>query len=218
MNNKKTIPFILSLLLAPIIPTAVFAMDLFNHHLYVGILGGAGSTTWEGLVPSKLNQNDAVMMSTPIDVQEGGGVFGALVGYEFSPFFALEANYAQYPRAGVTFDEMSLFTFNNEGLAGFVTDTETLSLMAKIMLLVPKTKVRFYSGAGLVNIHRQDMVLNEWRLGPTFSVGVNYPLTDHLKIEFDTNYAAGYGESQLNPADAYFPFLYSGTFRLAYYF
>ena len=190
----------------------------YKHPLYVGALGGFGSTTWKGLVPSKINQNLALSMSTPIKAQEGGEVWGFLAGYELTPFFALEANYMHFPGADVFFDEQSLFSFNYDGLTRFHTKTETLSLMGKVMLILPDTKIRLFSSAGLANIHRQDMIVDDWNVGPSFGVGLNYPITDHLMGEIGGNYITGYGESQLNPADAYFPFLYAVSIRLAYHF
>lgn len=185
---------------------------------YVGLIAGYGSTTWDGLVPSSSNKNLAMSMSTPIEVSEGGKVWGALLGYEFNPFFAIEANYIRYPHGEVSFDSQSLFAFNNNGMTQFSTHTETLSLMGKIMLLIPKTNFRAYSSAGFSNLHREDLIVNEWRANPTFGVGVNYPITHNVMAELAGNYTAGFGESQLNPADTYFPFLYSITARLAYRF
>jgi hypothetical protein len=190
----------------------------FKHSFYVGALGGFGSTTWEGLVPSESNQNLAISMSTPINAHEGGQVWGFLAGYEINPYFALEANYMRYPSATIYFDSTSLFSFTNNGLTGFTTNTEALSLMGKVMLIVPNTKMRVYSSAGIANVHRQDMIVDDWRLSPSFGVGINYPISEHLLGELGGNYTAGFGESQLNPTDTYFPFLYSLSVRLAYFF
>ena len=62
------------------------------------------------------------------------------------------------------------------------------------------------------------MIVNEWRVSPTFGVGFIYPITNHIIGELAGNYTAGFGESQLNPVDTYYPFLYSVTARLAYRF
>ena len=90
--------------------------------------------------PVRANQNLALNMSTPIHVNEGGATWGALAGYEFSPFFALEANYMNYSFADVIFDSLSLFSFNFNGLTRFRTQTETVSLTGKRCLssLIPK--------------------------------------------------------------------------------
>lgn len=185
---------------------------------YVGIIGGYGSTTWDGLVPSSRNKNIAMNMSTPIEVREGGGIWGVLAGYEFGPYFAIEGNYLKYPDANVAFDALSLFAFNNDGITKFTSHTEALSLMGKIMMVIPNTGIRAFSGAGATNLHREDIIIDDWRLSPTFAVGFIYSISEHLMGSLVGDYTAGFGESQLNPADTYYPFLYSVTARLAYRF
>jgi hypothetical protein len=218
VTNRKLNLFFFLLSLIPDLLCHAKAIDQFKHPFYIGAIGGVGSTTWEGLVPSQKNKNLAISMSTPTHVKEGGYLWGMVVGYEFIPYFALEANYMRYPSANVSFDLLSLFSFNNNELTAFETNTETLSLMGKIMLIIPNTPVRVYSSAGVSNVHRQDMIIDDWRLSPTFGVGFNYHFTDHFMGELGGNYTAGYGESQLNPSDTYFPFLYSISVRLAYCF
>jgi len=191
----------------------------FYKNMYVGALAGYGSTTWQGLVPSSGNQNLALSMSTPLQVSEGGAVWGFLAGYEISQYFALEANYTKYPDARVAFDPVtSLFSFDHAGQTEFITNTEMYSLMGKVMLVVPDTKVRVFSSAGVATVHREDMIVNDSLVSPTFGVGVNYPINEHFMAELAGTYTTGFGESQLNPADSYIPFLYSVSFRLAYHF
>ncbi len=189
-----------------------------NQPFYIGFLGGYGSTTWEGLVPTKNNQNSALNLSTPIRVAEGGTVWGFLTGVEFMPAFAVELNYMNYPDAKILFDPMSLFSFEHDDLVTLVTKTETISLMAKVMLPIANTSFKIYSSAGAAGIHRRDIIINDWRLTPTFGVGLNYRLTKHLMAEIGGNYTTGYGESQLSPTDSFYPFLYSVTGRLAFRF
>lgn len=187
-----------------------------SHPLYLGVAAGLGSTVWDGLVPSARNQGPAMQTSTPVDVAEGGFVGGFVGGYEFSPFFAVEASYLRYPNAMVTFDEYSLFAYDHEGETKLYTHTETGSIMAKVMLNIPKTRLRFYSAAGVAEIHRWDMLNENLQLSPTFGVGFNYNITDHIMAEFMGSYTAGYGESEINPALDYVPFLYAGFFKLLY--
>lgn len=190
-----------------------------HRPFYIGLLGGYGSTTWDGLVPARANQNLAMSISTPIEVNEGGGVWGAFVGYELNPFFAVELTYMGYKESNVMFDEASLFSFNNHGILDFTTRTETVSLMGKVMFYIPKTKVRFYSSAGIADLHRRDMLMDDWRLTPTFGVGFNFHIfNDRILSEVGANYVAGFGESQLNPTDTFFPFLYSVSYKMAYCF
>lgn len=190
----------------------------YCHPFYIGAEAGYGSTTWQGLVPSRKNRNIAISMFTPKYINEGGAVWGLFAGYEFMPCFALEANYMRYPNAKVTFDGQSLFSFDHDGRHSFITRTETASLSAKIMLIIPRTALRIYSSAGAAETHRYDELTNHWHLGPTFGAGVNYNISEHLMAELGGSYTGGYGESELNPTQDYFPFLYSVFLRLAYRF
>ncbi len=187
-----------------------------SHPAYLGVMGGFGSTTWKGLVPAVENQNEALSLSTPVSAREGGGVWGIFAGYEFNPCFALEANYQHYPDAEVNFDEFSLFAFDNDGQTALKTKTDTLSLMAKMMVLIPDSSVRIFSAAGAARIWRKDMLIEDSRLAPAFSAGANVQLSDHFMGELAGYYTAGYGESDLNPANHYIPFLYSINLKLAY--
>lgn len=213
MNRK----FIITFFLIVIALTTKYAMaasqNKFVYPFYAGVTGGHGWTTWNGLVPTE--QNGAINLSTPVYVSEGGKLWGLFAGYEFNPYFAIEAAYMHYPDANVQFDAMSLFTFENNGLSGFITHTEMISLMANIMLIVPHSDVRVYSGAGLAEVHRYDIIKNNWQPSPTFGAGFNYNFTDRLMGELGANYTAGRGQSQLNPAENYFPFIYSIFLRLA---
>ena len=187
-----------------------------SHAFYVGVNGGYGSTTWIGLVPEIENQNIVLSMSTPIEVREGGGVWGGFAGVELTPFFALEANYLSYPDATVVFDKDSFFSFENNEQTELNTKTQAISLMAKFMLTLPRTNVRAYSSLGVGGIHRDDEINNVWIAAPSFGVGLNYVFTEHVMGELVGNYMSGYGTSELNPAKDYVPFLYAAYARVAY--
>lgn len=193
-------------------------IDRFKYPFYVGVTGGYGATTWQGLVPPAKKQNPAMAMSTPTNVSEDGAVWGLFAGYELLPYFALEAAYMRYPDAKVSFDPSSMFTFEHDGLTSFTTKTEKYSLIAKVMLIVPRTTVRVFSGLGLSETHRYDMLNDHWIGTPTFTAGLNYNVTPHVMTELGADYTAGKGQSELDPIDDYFPFLYSVFLRLAYRF
>lgn len=217
MNKKYNCFGVLVLILASV-AKAWSGAPSKSLPVYIGVIGGYGSTTWDGLVPSGGNKNSAMSMSTPVEVNEGGAVWGALIGYEVNPFFAIEANYMRYSTADVIFDAESLFAFTHDDTTRFSSHTDAYSLMGKIMINVGSTRLKAYSSAGIANLRREDMLLDEQRLSPTFEVGFIYPFATHFMAEIVGNYTAGFGESQLNPADSYFPFLYSVTARLAYHF
>lgn len=191
----------------------------FRYHFYAGLMGGYGTTTWSGLVPPKDKQGAAIDLSAPVKATEGGAVWGYFLGYEFFPYFALEAYYERFPNAKIDFDEFSLFSFEHNGRTSLNTHTETASLMAKLMVIIPHTNnMRAFSSFGAAGVHRYDSLFDNWRISPTFAAGFNYNITPHFMIEVGANYIAGFGQSELDPVQDYVPFLYSGFARLAYRF
>lgn len=218
INNNKLNPFLFSFLFLSSTYCQADATKAYDHPWYIGGIGGYGSTTWHALVPSAKNQNLALSLSIPEGAEEGGATWGVMAGYEFTPHFAVEANYMHFPSSTVYFNTMSIFSFTHDQDISFKTKTDAISLMGKIFLTIPKTNVRIYSSAGPTALYRKDLLVNDWRLTPTFGLGVNYNFNEHIMGELAGTYTTGFGESQLSPADSYFPFLYSVTARVAYRF
>ncbi|MES2216988.1 MAG: hypothetical protein V4501_01110 [Pseudomonadota bacterium] len=192
--------------------------DKFRYPIYVGVMAGYGSTTWSVLVPSKHKASSALALSTPTSVTEGGATGGVFAGYEIIPQFAFEMNYTKYPQAVLHFSKKSLFFFRNNHKTQFTTNTESVGLLGKFMVIIPRTTVRAFSSVGIAGVHRADILTNQWRPSPTFNVGFNYNFTPHVMTEFAVNYTGGYGQSELTPTDDYIPFLYSVYLRLGYRF
>lgn len=189
-----------------------------NHPFYFGLGTGFGSTTWYGLIPSRENLNDAILLSTPIRVEEGGAIYGLYSGFEFSPHFAIEAMYWRYPRAKVIFSQDSLFAFDHEDRTEFNTETQNIAIQVKVLLPVADTPFRFFTAAGVAKIYRDDEITKQSLVSPTFSIGFHCDFDPHWLGQFGFNYTAGYGTSEIHPANGYIPFLYSGFLGLAYRF
>lgn len=186
------------------------------HHFYVGLTSGYGSTTWNQITPSRNNQINAMLLSTPIHAEEGGFTVGALIGYEILPEFALELTYMRFPDATVFFSPLSLFTFDHNGMTQFTTRTDVFILVGKFMVKIPRTKLHVFSSVGPALLHRFDIIENRYRASPAFTAGFNYPLSAHVTAEISFDYVAGYGESELDPVQDYMPFLYAGMFTVTY--
>lgn len=197
---------------------AAIETDKFRYRFYAGITGGYGSTTWSALVPPGNKENDALALSTPTNVTEGGALWGFVAGYEFIPEFAFEVNYSHYAPAKVYFSEDSLYFYENNSSNEFTTHTESISLSGKFMVIIPRTLVRAYSSVGIADVHRYDVLVNRWRVSPSFGFGLNYNINPRVMVELGTNYTGGYGQSELTPSNDYVPFLYSVFLRLAYRF
>lgn len=198
---------------------SVSAAELAQHPFYFGIGAGYGSTTWSGLVPNRSNSSPAMLLATPIKTSEGGFSWMAFAGYELNHYFAVESKYERYPTARVIFDaENSLYSYNHNGASYFSSQTESVGIMGKILMDIPRTPLRAYSNFGIAGVHRSDSVLNHWNVGPTFGFGLNYPFTPHWMAELGITYTGGNGEPEQTPCDDYTPFIYGGFLRIAYRF
>lgn len=190
--------------------------DLYSHPFSLGFMAGYGTTSWAGLVPAKDNQAPALSLSTPIDANEGGAAWGIFMGYELTPYFGLEGSYMQYPDAVVSFSDDSLFAFDHDGLNHFSTKTSVLSLIGRILVTVPNTKLRLYSGTGVASVHRKDILKDDSLITPNFVFGATYHIQPQVLAEVGAYFTVGYGEANLQPANEFIPFLYSLMLKVAY--
>jgi hypothetical protein len=225
MKSSKLLILLLGLFLLPswsfsaIPEITIPSIGQVSHPLYGGLTVGYGTTTWDGLIADDKDEYLAMAVSTPIDVNEGGTIGGAFIGYEVFQSFALEFSYTHYSSARLYFDEMSLVTYEYGGITTFVTQTNNYALVGKFMVTVPHTKnVRIFSSVGPSVTHRQDIVYDHWQLTPTFNFGFDMDITEHIILEVGANYTAGTGISELDPVEDYIPFLYSGFTRFAWRF
>lgn len=183
---------------------------------FIGAAGGFGSTTWQGLVPNSEHQNSAMSLSTPIDVQEGGGLWGGVAGVEPFQNFQIQFDYLQYPKATVYFDKDSLYSIDNNDSTEFSSTTHTWSIQGKFLVPWEDTKLRLFAGGGVAWMARRDDLLEQDIVTPTFALGLNYLINPRWMVEGVFSYTAGYGESELNPSAHYMPFLYGVFARLMY--
>ena len=183
---------------------------------FIGGAGGFGSTTWQGLVPSTTNQSSAMSLSTPIDAQEGGGLWGIVGGVEAFKNFQVQFEYLNYPKATVFFDPDSLFSIENNDTTEFSSHTYTWSIQAKFLVPWEDTKLRLFASGGAALMARRDSLLEQDLVTPTFGIGFNYMINPRWMVDGVFSYTAGYGESELNPSAHYMPFLYGVFARLMY--
>jgi hypothetical protein len=185
---------------------------------YIGGGVGYGSTTWHALVPSSTNQNSAIAMSTPVNVNEGGFLWNIAGGVELFPQFHLEFDYFHYPDAHIYFDPDSLFSYENNDETALHSQTYTFLFQGKFLVPWEDTPLRLYATAGAAWLNRFDNLLADQTVSPTFGLGLNYLFSSHWMGEFGFIYTAGQGESELNPAEDYMPFLYGIYTRILFRF
>lgn len=191
--------------------------EIFSHPLYFGIGAGFGTTTWYALVPKSSKHNVAMAMSTPKHANEGGGAINVFTGVDITKTFGLEFGYFHYANAKINYQADSLFQLDH-GISSLVSRTENYYFMTKFMVQIKDTAARAYSGIGLGLLHRIDQVNNHYRKTPSFTIGANYNIAEHWMADLNGNFTAGYGASELCPADDFMPFVYSIVARLAYRF
>lgn len=217
MNNTKFLALLAGFYCSASAALPIIIQDkfekIYRHPFYAGVTFAYGATTWGYLVPK--DDNIAMNLSTPTEVKESGEEWGIVAGYEFIPSFALEFSYDHYPRAKITFDSSSLLSFNHDGLTTFYTDTESVSLVGKFMVLIPHNEnFRAFASGGAAYVQRNDIITDKHVLSPKFGIGGNFLMNDFVAMEFGIDYTAGNGESEIDPAQDFIPFLYSVYTRL----
>lgn len=182
-----------------------------NDPFYLGFTVGRGSTNWSGMVDKHAITDDSDL-SVPVRAEDTGFVWGGMAGYEFSPLFAVEFNYRHYSTSELHFDDMNQYF---ETAQNMPSRTQSINLVAKVMVPIFRTGFRFYSELGPAYTYRRDVLANTGHMAAAFGGGFNLNITTHLMTQIGFNYTTGYGKSETAPVKDYFPFLYSVDFSLA---
>lgn len=194
------------------------------HPFYLGGGIGYGNTDWTEITTTPGIQNDTTV-SAPISATGSGVAYDAYMGYQFSPHFTVETVYTRYPTTRVGFQP----SVNTYGITTLKTDTDSYSLLGKILVPFGFTGVSVYADAGATMIHRKDENItpdtspgsivtfhkvNRYKLGPSFGFGVATNVTQRLFAEGSFQYTTGYGKADITPAEDYVPFVYSIMFNM----
>ncbi len=178
-----------------------------RHPFYVGVLGGFGSTNWNGLVDIKA-YTDGSYSSVPIKAYNSGFDWGLIGGVDITPYFGLETQFHHYQTTKLFFAEGNVY-FNDYGAHTLYTHTSSVALMAKVMAPIFNTGMRFYSEVGPAVTHREDHITSTSHGAASFGAGINYNLNPWVMVQLGFNYTTGFGKSTNVPVDDYIPFLYS---------
>ena len=190
------------------------------HPFYLGAAAAYGSTDWS-MMTAKCTPDDwqctMIGMSVPIAADDNGFVGGVFIGYEIKDFFAVEANYAHFPKATISFDPNNFYPdLLPDGVTEIGSNTDVFYILGKFMTQLSTTPFRAFASAGIDFTYRYDVLADTIRIAPTFGVGINYLATEHFMLEFAFQYIAGYDKSSVTPAVDYIPFLYSLGLKVAY--
>lgn len=186
---------------------------------YVGVALGWGCTDWSQLVAQWKTEMDynTLTLSAPTSAGDTGFAYGFMMGYEVSPHFALETNYMRFPNTLITFDQYSLYAYE-DNVTSINSNTYVYNIVGKFMVQVAHTGLRGFANAGGALTHRQDPLVDAGHITPTFGVGLDYVISKRIMTELVFQYYAGFGKAVLRPVLNYIPFLYTVHFKIGYRF
>lgn len=193
------------------------------HRFYFGSIVGYGSTDWNMMVMKcgadhPFCSADTVGLSAPLDADgDSGMVWGATIGYEVKPSWAIETSYMRFPATSIKLgDTWNFYMEENHNTTQFSSETWAMFAVAKFMTQIANTGFRGYANAGIDFTARNDVLTDTIHVNPTFGLGINYVFPSNFMLELGFQYMAGYGAANEVPADNYIPFLYSIAFKLLY--
>ena len=195
-------------------------------YLYTGAATGYASTDWSFLCAPEYDEDGNInltVVASPIDSEDDGTDWSMLLGYRFSPNFALEASYNHFADSEVTLQKWNIeipkydLGDGTENVT-FTSKTEAYTLQAKFFL--PETffniNIDFFSSLGLELTHRSDVLTNTNNIGGVFGAGLSYDISQHVTSQLYFNYYTGYGASSLYPCEDYIPFIYQINLALLF--
>lgn len=183
---------------------------LTDKPFYAGILAGYGSTSWGHMVSA--DSTTLIALATPVDASDHGMVWGALLGYQFSPNFAFETTYVHYDDTNVKFLDYSFYT----PILEINSKSSSVSIVGKFIAPMPWWSLYGYADAGAAVTIRRDALANRQSVGAAFGLGFLKPVSDNMVADFSFQFHTGYAISEMKPALDYIPFLLSGQLRLIY--
>ena len=114
------------------------------HPFYLGLSAGYGSTDWS-MMSAKCDAEEGypctlILESVPSAAHDSGFVGGVFVGYEVKPSFAIEANYAHFPKATIKFSGLNLYDgLLPPGVTQIESDTDAFYILGKFMTQLSTT-------------------------------------------------------------------------------
>jgi Outer membrane protein beta-barrel domain len=182
-----------------------------QHFFYVGGMTGYANVDWSSVVAS--DTLTTLNGSNPNSADGTGVLFGADAGYQFSPHFAIEAEYIKLPNTQLIF----LGNMYN-GQVSVTSHMYFGAVTLKVIAPLPSSKFSLFADAGPAYQYRVDSIASIGTWAPTFGSGLLYRINGHWQAEGAFQYAPGTGKSISDPMTAYIPEIYAGTFKIDYIF
>lgn len=198
-----------------------------KHPFYIGGSLGYGETDWSQITASP---DDVASASAPISASSNGLALGAMMGYQFSRHFLVEADYTHFADSKVNFYTAAAGGFNTYGIKSLETGTSSYSLLLKVLVPFLNSNSYVYADTGAAYVYRSDISVtpdpdnppvhytkqHKGHFGASFGFGAARNLTDHIFTELSFQYTTGFGKADATPAEDYIPFVYSLMFNIGY--
>lgn len=184
---------------------------VFRPFLYFGPSIGYGSTNWQLLVAT----DDLAQFSAPSAAKDNGGVVGGVLGFQFTPQFALEADYMHFSDSFITFHAWSIYCPDCDNDFTIRSHTSALSLFGKFTIPFAKYFAAF-ANAGVEITFRKDSLANKTNPGGVFGIGLEYFFSKYVLTQLAFQFYTGYGKSESKPAVDFIPFLWQIHAIIAY--
>ena len=186
--------------------------NLTKYPLYVGFMTGYGNTDWSKLV----EQDQAASYSTPSSASGSGGIIGALIGYQITPYISIEGQYIRYPDSSVNFLPSFLDTANYQGITHMTSKTNYFAIMPKIAAPFNHNRYQVFGTLGIADVERSDPLAHISNIRPTFGFGLSNIELLHWTFSIAFNYTPGTGTASETTSEQYIPYIYSGQLIIAY--
>lgn len=180
-----------------------------QHRFYVGGITGYGNTDWSQLVA----QDNETSQATPVSASGSGAIIGALIGYQLTPYIAIEAQYIHYPDSSISFMPGNAVYSN---ITNFNSVTNYYAITPKVIMPLDNDHYEVFGTLGAALVTRSDVLAHISNYRPTFGFGASDNLSSHWTVSLAFNYTPGTGVAAINASSQYIPYLYAGEVILAY--
>ncbi|MCX7123797.1 MAG: hypothetical protein NTV32_09105 [Gammaproteobacteria bacterium] len=190
--------------------------------LYFGFMTGYGNTDWGelveqgdlaatcGQVPDFLKPN--LCNNTPSSASGSGAIVGAMLGFQFNPYLAIEGQYIRYPDSSVNFGTPNPYG----GLTHITAKTNYFALMGKVEAPFYHDDFEAFGTLGIADVESSSPLADSSNVRPTFGFGVSDIQLARWIFSLAFNYTPGTGTASTTTADQYIPYIYSGQLSVAY--